>query len=136
MKNNDNRSNCPLSFAMEMFGDKWTLLIIRDMIFFEKNTYSGFLLMEEKIASNIANDRIKKLLENGFIQKKENGVKQKHIRYQLTQKTIDLVPVIIDLIEWGAKYSEASAMQDVVLKASKNRRKVITELQHQLSINN
>jgi len=121
---------------MEMFGDKWTLLIIRDMIFFEKNTYSGFLLMEEKIASNIANDRIKKLLENGFIQKKENGVKQKHIRYQLTQKTIDLVPVIIDLIEWGAKYSEASAMQDVVLKASKNRRKVITELQHQLSINN
>jgi DNA-binding HxlR family transcriptional regulator len=134
MKNNERRSSCPLSFALEMFGDKWTLLILRDMIFFGKNTYSDFLKMEEKIASNIASDRLQKLLENGFIQKKESNIRQKHVPYQLTDKAIDLVPVIIDLIEWGVKYGEGSSMQDVALKARKNRSKVISQTQQQISV--
>lgn len=126
------RSNCPISYALDLFGDKWTLLIIRDIIFFRKNKFSEFLASDEKIATNIARDRLKKLTENGFLTKKIMPGKHWTIPYTLTEKAIDLLPVLIDLIEWGAKYGPTWDMEGLIEGASLNRAKTIADLQKKL----
>lgn len=99
------RSTCPLSIILDLVGDKWSLLIIRD-IFMGANTYSQFLNSPERIASNILVDRINKLKVHGIIKvvrDKEDG-KIKH--YYLTEKGIDLYPVLAEMMHWSQKYIE------------------------------
>jgi DNA-binding HxlR family transcriptional regulator len=98
------RSDCPLSSSLDVFGDKWSLLIIRDLIFFKKCTYNDFLKSEEGIATNILASRLKALEENGVIEKLEHPDSKAKILYRLTQKGIDLLPIIIEVYIWSDKY--------------------------------
>ena len=105
-KNIDFRSSCPISTALDIFGDKWSLLIIRDLMFNEKKTYGEFLEAEEKIATNILADRLA-LLECGeVISKEKHPESRAKVLYKLTPKGIDLVPVMVEIILWSEKYHE------------------------------
>lgn len=104
MRKNTNRSLCPISTALEIFGDKWTLLVIRDIIFEGKSAYKDFMQSEENIATNILADRLKTLESQGLITKeKAPGNRSRH-KYRPTAKAIALIPVIAELILWGHTY--------------------------------
>ncbi len=103
------KSDCPINFALELFGDRWTFLIVRDLMFKGKHYYGEFLQSEEKIATNILADRLSLLESNGIINKSSDPSHKQKIMYRLTQKGIDLVPVLIEFIMWSAKYDKDSA---------------------------
>ena len=98
------QSGCPISFTLDVIGDKWSLLIIRDMIFKRKKNFSEFLGSSEKIASNILTDRLKRLEEEGIITKMQDPDNLKKYIYELAPKGIDLIPMILEVILWGAKH--------------------------------
>ncbi|WP_106916232.1 winged helix-turn-helix transcriptional regulator [Chryseobacterium aurantiacum] len=98
------RSDCPISCSLEIWGDKWSLLIIRDLMIKKECTYGEFLKADEKIATNILATRLQTLLENGIIDKKDHPDNKLKILYHLTEKGIDLVPVIVEINLWGDKY--------------------------------
>ena len=98
------RSDCLFSYSLDIWGDKWSLLIIRDMIFMGKSTYGDFLKSPERIATNILATRLQQLEENGLIEKTEHpGSKAKNL-YKLTPKGIALVPVFVEIFLWAEKY--------------------------------
>lgn len=100
------RSTCPISTALDIFGDKWSLLIIRDLVFNEKSTYGEFLNSEEKIATNILADRLA-LLEWGEIISRHSHPEHKlKVVYKLTPKGLDLIPVLVEIIAWSEKHHE------------------------------
>ena len=127
------RSDCPISFALEIFGDRWSLLIIRDLIFKGKRTYGDFLASEEKIATNILADRLVMLEDSGIIKGKTDPENKSRINYSLTPKGIDLIPVLLEIIKWSAKHDKKSAApKEFVDRVIKNREKFIKEIEGML----
>lgn len=104
------KSDCPINFALEIFGDRWTFLIVRDLMFKGKHYYGEFLTSEEKIATNILADRLALLEMNGIISKSSDPNHKQKIIYRLTSKGIDLIPILIEVIMWSAKYDKDSAV--------------------------
>ena len=98
------RSACPVEFALDVFGDRWTLLIIRDMLFMGKRHFREFRESAEGIAANILSDRLKRLVAHGILEGREDPRNRRQIVYSLTAKGRDLVPTILEMIRWGAKY--------------------------------
>jgi DNA-binding HxlR family transcriptional regulator len=101
------RSLCPVNLTIETIGDKWTLLILRDMIFHDRRHFNELLrLSPEKIASNILRDRLSTLEKKGLITKTKGAedLHKQKITYSLTRKSIDLLPIMQELINWSAKY--------------------------------
>lgn len=113
------RSECPISCSLDIFGDKWSLLIIRDMMFFNKSTYGDFLKSEEGIATNILASRLQGLEENKLIEKLEHPDSKAKVLYKLTQKSIDLLPIIIEIHLWAEKYLDIPAKLKTLLKEAK-----------------
>jgi DNA-binding HxlR family transcriptional regulator len=112
------RSECPLNFGLEVFGDKWTLLIIRDLLLFSKRYYNEFLSSEEGISTNILADRLIHLEKEGLItMEKDAGHKQKKI-YKPTQKGLDLMPIILEIGLWSKRYGNetCSSNMELILK--------------------
>ncbi len=95
------RSSCPISSALDIVGDKWSLLILRDMMFSNKKTFGEFAASAEKIATNILSDRLSTLEKTGIIQKGKLPHNKKTNIYSLTPKGIDYLPVLIDIILWS-----------------------------------
>lgn len=104
MEKNKKRSDCPISCTLDILGDKWSLLIIRDMMFRQKSTYGEFLKSEEKIATNILAARLLNLEENELIEKLEHPESKAKVLYKLTPKAIDLLPIIVEIHLWADKY--------------------------------
>ena len=123
MKAIKRKSDCPINFVLEIFGDKWTFLIVRDLMFKGKHYYGEFLLSEEKIATNILADRLSLLENNGIVSKSSDPSHKQKIMYRLTKKGIDLVPLLIEVIMWSAKYDKDSAV-DMKFVRSVKRDKV------------
>ena len=101
--NKEFRSNCPISSALDLIGDKWTLLIIRDMMFGKKSTFKDFSASTEGIASGILAERLKKLVDLGLIAKGKLPENKKTVIYSLTSKGIELLPIIVELILWSSQ---------------------------------
>jgi DNA-binding HxlR family transcriptional regulator len=102
----NHRSRCPINLTLEVFGDKWSLIIIRDIMFEGKRYFRELLQSEEKIASNILADRLAMLEREEIISKvSDPGHKQKYI-YSLTAKGIDLLPIMVEIGAWGFKYKQ------------------------------
>lgn len=99
------RSNCPISCSLDIFGDKWSLLIIRDIMLRGKLSYSEFLKSEEKIATNILASRLTLLEAENILYKQVSPTNKSKFIYSLTEKGIDLLPIIIEIMDWGAKYN-------------------------------
>ena len=96
------RSDCPVNFAVETLGDKWSLVILRDMIFWGKRTYGEFLKSDEKIATNILADRLEFLEKEGLIDKGPHPSDKRKELYTVTEKALNLVPMFIEMIAWSA----------------------------------
>ena len=92
-----------------MFGDAWTLLIVRDMMFKDRSSYSDFLRAEEGIATNILADRLVRLERDGIVIKTNDGDGSAGRRYRLTPKGIDLLPILLEIIGWSAKHDPKTA---------------------------
>jgi len=100
----NHRSFCAINLALEVFGDKWSLIIVRDMMFGGKRHFRELLQSDEKIASNILTDRLAMLEREGIITKESDPEHKQKIIYSLTQKGIDLLPIIIQMVAWTFKY--------------------------------
>jgi DNA-binding HxlR family transcriptional regulator len=100
---NGRRSDCPVNFAVEALGDKWSLVILRDMIFWGKKTYGEFLKSDERIATNILADRLNYLEKEGLITKSPDPSDKRKDIYRVTEKAIGLVPMFIEMIAWSAQ---------------------------------
>jgi DNA-binding HxlR family transcriptional regulator len=100
------RSDCPISAALDMLGDKWSLLIIRDMALRGKTSYKEFAEGTEKIATNILADRLARLEATEIITRQKNPLNKVKVVYRLTEKGIDLVPLLIDMLVWTETYHE------------------------------
>lgn len=98
------RSDCPISCSLDLWGDKWSLLIIRDLMLKLKCTYGDFLRSPEGIATNILASRLQSLEENGFIEKLAHPESKAKVLYRLTEKAVDLLPVMLEIQLWADKY--------------------------------
>ena len=104
MKVSEKRSDCPISSSLDIFGDKWSLLIVRDLMLHKSRTYGDFTKSAEKIATNILANRLQLLEDNGIITKLPYpGNKVKGL-YRLSPKGVDLIPALIEIALWGEKY--------------------------------
>ena len=104
MKDIKQRSTCPISTSLDVLGDKWTLLIVRDMVFAGKSTYGQFLQSAEKMATNILADRLTVLESQGMLTKAVASDKKSKFTYRLTEKGIDAIPILVELILWGSRH--------------------------------
>ena len=104
MKELKQRSTCPVSTSLDVLGDKWALLILRDMVFAGKSTYGQFLQSAEKIATNVLADRLAHLEAQGLLTKAVAADKKSKFTYRLTEKGLDTVPIIVELLLWGARH--------------------------------
>ena len=100
----ESRSSCPQNLILEVIGDKWTLLIIRDLMIGGKHYFREFLQSKEGIASNILSQRLRSLENEGIISKSADPGHRQKIRYSLTQKGIDLFPILMENARWSLKY--------------------------------
>ncbi|MGE0464321.1 MAG: winged helix-turn-helix transcriptional regulator [Vicinamibacterales bacterium] len=97
-------SRCPIAVALDVFGDRWTLLVIRDLLFKGKRHYREFLESHEGIATNILADRLARLEAEGLVSKTLDPHHGRRRVYALTRKGYDLIPVILEMIEWSARH--------------------------------
>jgi DNA-binding HxlR family transcriptional regulator len=110
------RSGCPINLSLEVFGDRWSLLILRDMMFGRRRHFRELLTQsEEGISSNILADRLKMLLDQGMITKTDDPSHKQKAVYGLTDKAIALVPIFAQLGAWGRRYTDAT--EDLSVRA-------------------
>lgn len=101
----DQRSGCPINLTLEVVGDRWSLLIIRDMIFGNRRHFRELLTKsEEGISSNILADRLKTLLQQGIVTRADDPTHKQKGVYSLTEKGIELLPILAQMAGWGRKY--------------------------------
>jgi len=122
MKDIQRRSECPISSSLDIWGDKWSLLIVRDLQFATQCTYGDFLKSEEKIATNILASRLQMLEANGIIVKETHPHSKAKVLYKLTQKGFDLLPIMIEINLWAEKYfTMPSAQKELLLEVKKDK---------------
>lgn len=119
MTDTKKRSDCPVSCSLDVWGDKWSLLIVRDLMFSKQCTYGDFLKSNEKIATNILASRLQTLEANGIISKSDHPESKAKVLYKLTPKGIDLVPIMIEINLWAEKYFTIPSEQKLMLKEVK-----------------
>jgi DNA-binding HxlR family transcriptional regulator len=103
------RSDCPINFALEAFGDPWSLLILRDIVYFGKNTYGEFLGSEEGMATNILASRLARLEQAGILVNRPSPCDKRKAEYVLTEKGLDLIPILVEMANWSAQYDAHTA---------------------------
>lgn len=97
----EQRSHCPIACTLDLIGDRWTLLIIRDMLFFGKQRFEEFLESPEGISTNILTSRLKALEQLGLVEKQPYSNHSRRMNYHLTQQGQSLRPVLKAMIDWG-----------------------------------
>ena len=108
----DHRSECVINQMVEMFGDKWSLLVIRDIIFVNRRHFRELLTKSmEGIASNMLADRLQRLIEQGIIVKSDDPSHKQKVIYSLTERGIEMLPLLMEMNEWGHKYLPASRLR-------------------------
>ncbi|MBZ5573538.1 MAG: helix-turn-helix transcriptional regulator [Acidobacteriia bacterium] len=122
------RSGCPVSISLERFGDRWSLLIIRDLMVRGFRAFKEFQESGEGIATNILADRLRKLEATGIITAEPGELDGRRVDYRLTQKGIDLAPVLLELLIWGARHEETGASCALIEQMEKNREEVLAEV--------
>ena len=134
MKSSEKRSDCPISSSLDIFGDRWSLLIVRDLMLHKTRTYGDFTKSAEKIATNILANRLQVLEDNGIILKlpyPDNKVKG---LYKLSSKGIGLIPAVIEIALWGGKYvSHAEEDSPFLKEVKKNKTKFLKNIMDKLS---
>jgi DNA-binding HxlR family transcriptional regulator len=117
-----------MSVSLEIFGDRWSLLIIRDLMVRAYRTFKQFQTSGEGISSNILARRLRSLQSRGIITAEFPDADARSIHYRLTEKGIDLAPVLLELLIWGAKHEETGAPCAVITQMEQNRAGVLAEV--------
>jgi len=121
------RSGCPVNISLEVFGDRWSLLIVRDLMVRGFTTFQDFLESGEGIATNILADRLRRLKRSGIVTGEKDENDGRRVIYRLTEKGIDLAPVMLELLIWGARHERTGAPPAVIAEMAKSRRAVLEE---------
>ena len=121
------RSGCPVSVSLEIFGDRWSLLIVRDMMVRGYCTFGQFLGSGEGIASNILSNRLRRLEAAGLVIPEPAAEDGRSIHYRLTEKGIALAPVILELLIWAAHHEQTDAPCAAIEQMEKHRAAVLRE---------
>jgi DNA-binding HxlR family transcriptional regulator len=121
------RSGCPLNASVEMLGDRWSLLILRDMMLRGFQSYKEFLESYEGIATNILADRLRKLEAHGIITAERDPSDGRKLMYSLTPKGIDLAPVLTEMVLWAAKHEE-TGNQALVRQMQKDKQQFLAAI--------
>ena len=121
------RSGCPVSISLELLGDRWSLLVVRDLMVRGCKTFKEFQESGEGIASNVLTDRLKRLQEVGIVETEpaEDG---RRVNYRLTERGIDLAPILLDLLVWGARHERSSAPPELVDRMAHHREEFLAEV--------
>ena len=123
------RSHCPIAFALDIFGDKWSLLVLRDLLFKGKSHYSEFLDAEEGVSTNILSERLTRLECEGLIAKTRDQTNRRQFIYSPTPKGLDLLPAILEISLWSAEYDPSTAAPPGEMKRIREKREdVIREV--------
>ena len=128
------RSDCPIYLALQIIGDQWTLLIIRDFVF---NDYRHFnqLVKKEGIATNILQNRLNRLLDHRIIFKEQDPTNASAIRYSLTEKGIELLPILLEVFRWGANHlPQTNADEEMLQRTNNQMGLLLTEISERLSL--
>lgn len=121
------RSGCPLSASLDIFGDRWSLLIVRDMMVRGYRTFKEFQTSGEGIATNILSDRLEKLQAVGILRSEPDPEDGRKRFYRLTEKGIDLAPVLLEVVVWGARHEKTSTPDVLVEQMTKHREAFLAE---------
>jgi DNA-binding HxlR family transcriptional regulator len=122
-------SGCPIDYALDLFGDRWTLLVIRDLLFVGKRHFKELMESPERIASNILTARLKKLEAHGLIERHLDPDNRKQVIYTLTDKGRDLAPVLVELVRWSGRHDPNSPVpKSVVEHFSRDSERLLAEL--------
>lgn len=127
----DIRSHCAVNYGVEIFGDRWSLLIIRDIVFAGKKTYGEFLKSEEGIATNVLASRLAFLEEQGILSRAPSPDDGRKDFYKLTEKGLDLIPIVLNIVLWSAQHDAKSYVRprkDFVARISQNPIQVSEEV--------
>jgi DNA-binding HxlR family transcriptional regulator len=122
------RSDCPVSASLEVLGDRWSLLIVRDLTIRGFHTFKQFEQSGERIATNILADRLRKLEKAGIISAEREQTDHRKVSYRLTEKGIDLAPVLFELLVWGARHEQTDAPCALIEKMAAHREQVVSEV--------
>lgn len=122
------RSGCPVSISLEILGDRWSLLIIRDLMVRGCRTFKEFQESGEGIATNILANRLRKLQASGIIVAEQEKSDARRVNYRLLEKGIDLAPVLLELLIWGARHQETAAPAAFIAHMEKNHQQVLAEV--------
>ncbi len=117
------RSYCPINLSLEIFGDSWTLLILRDMMFAGKRHFRELLQSDERISSNVLADRLQMLVDRGVLTKAEDPTHKQKALYRLTEKGIALLPIVVQIGAWGSRHVPESKKLDA------RSRSIVREIQ-------
>jgi DNA-binding HxlR family transcriptional regulator len=128
-RNRARQSGCPIAFALDVVGDRWTLLVLRDLVFERKRHFRDFLSAPERIASNILADRLRTLEGEGIVTRRADPENARQAIYELTEKGIELIPVLLELIRWGAKHDpKTAAPRPFTRRLEQDRQRVLDEV--------
>jgi DNA-binding HxlR family transcriptional regulator len=122
------RSGCPVSISLDRFGDRWSLLIIRDLMVRGFKTFKEFQGSGEGIATNILAHRLRRLEKTGIITAEVDERDGRRVHYRLTEKGIDLAPVLLELLIWGTRHEETGAPCGIIAEMEKHREQVLAEV--------
>jgi len=125
--NAEHRSGCPVNVSLELLGDRWSLLLVRDMMVRGYRTFREFQNAGEGIATNILSDRLRRLEASGIVSTEPDPEDGRSTQYRLTTKGIALAPVLLDLLIWGAQHEQTAAPCSVIAQMAQNRDHVLAE---------
>jgi len=120
------RSRCPIAFSLDLFGDRWSLLVIRDLAFKGKRYFGEFLTAGEDIATNVLADRLERLEGAGIITRRRDPEMGTKIVYGLTDRGIDLVPLLLEMIAWSGRHDRRTAVSKKFLRELESNRDKVT----------
>ncbi len=121
------RSECPVSISLDVLGDRWSLLIVRDVMVRSYRTFREFQRAGEGIATNILTDRLRKLESAGILTTEPSAEDGRSTHYRLTPKGIALAPVLLELLIWAGNHESTGAPQSFIAQMEQNRAEILAE---------
>jgi DNA-binding HxlR family transcriptional regulator len=122
------RSHCPIAISLDLFGDRWSLLVVRDLMFKGYRTFKEFAAAGEGVATNVLADRLARLEDAGIIERHSDADDGRRTIYRLTAKGIDLAPVLVEMVLWAAEYEDTDAPPAVVRAMKRDRERFIADV--------
>jgi DNA-binding HxlR family transcriptional regulator len=127
------RSGCPISISLELFGDRWSLLVVRDLMFKGRRTFKEFAAAGEGIATNVLADRLERLEAAQLISRDADPADGRRVVYRLTRKGMDLAPVLVEMVVWASRYEDTDAPPETVRAMRHDRERFMETLWSQWS---